>query len=338
MSLCIETKQKTASKFMNHGNLKIFSGTSNIPLAEKICKYLNVPLGQAYHHCFPSNELFTQFKDNVRGADVFLIQGAGPNNANDNLMRLLIMADAAKRASADRITAVLPMSSYIRQDRRTSGRTPLTAKLMFNLIATSGIDRILTVDLHCEQAQGFTDLPMDHLYFDPILKNYIQNKFSNVSPDGVIVMAPDVGAVKRVERIANKLNYTFGFVSKRRKGDEEVELLSLVGDVDKKHVLIVDDMTESAGTIIQAARDCKNKGALTVTCAVTHGCFTKTGIERLNNVNKNGVLIEEFITSNTVDYDKHDLPSFVTTLDISPLLSNAIYKIYNDESVSALFE
>ena len=319
-------------------NLKIFSGTSNLPLAEKICENLNLPIGKVYHHWFPSNELYTQFKENIRGKDVYFVQGAGQGNANDNIMRLLIMADAARRASATRITAVLPMSSYTRQDRKDRSRTPITAKLMFNLIAASGIDRILTVDLHCEQAQGFTDLPMDHLYFEPVLKQYIQNKFSNINSKDIIVMAPDVGAIKRVERIANKLKYTFGFISKLRVGDEHVELESFVGEVTNKHVLIVDDMTESAGTLIQAARACKNKGALSVTTAITHGCFTPTGISRLNELNKNGTIIDEFITSNTVDYDQSVLPNFVTPLDISPLLAQAIYKIHSNESVSALFE
>jgi len=321
-------------------NLKIFSGTSNIPLAEKIAGNLHSKLGDIFHHKFPSGETYCQFKENIRGGDVFLIQGI-TNPANENLMELLVMSDAARRASAERITAVIPYFGYARQDRKDKSRTPLTAKLVLDLIEASGIDRVVTMDLHSPQVGGFTNLPFDHLTFEPVLINYIREKYHSLAlRDNVVLMAPDVGAVKRIEKYATTLKTDFGFISKKRVGDDQVELQSIVGDVKDKNVVIVDDLTESCGTLIQAAKACKQNGAKSVTCAVTHGAFTSTGLLRLFETTS----INELIHSNTIN-NAMDPCSFlaanenltVNQLDVSNLFAKAINSIHNNESVSELF-
>ena len=321
-------------------DLKIFSGTSNTNLAEKISNNLHTKLGDIYHHQFPSGESYCQFRENVRGCDVFLIQSITAP-ANENLMELLVMADAARRASAERITAIIPYFGYARQDRKDKSRVPITAKLVLDLIEASGIDRVVTMDLHSPQVGGFTNLPFDHLTFEPVLSNWIKEKYHYLSlRDCVVLMAPDVGAVKRVEKYATTLGTDFGFISKKRIGDDKVELQSIVGDVKNKHVVIIDDLTESCGTLIQAAKACKQNGATSVTCAVTHGAFTITGINRLAEANS----IDYLIHSNTVDC-KHDsdvlktwkITNCLTQLDVSNLFAKAIYSIHNNESISELF-
>lgn len=318
-------------------NLKLFSGTSNVPLAEKIAENLFTKLGDIYHHRFPSGETYCQFKENIRGSDVFLIQGI-TNPANENLMELLVMADAARRASAERITAVIPYFGYARQDRKDKSRVPISAKLVLDIIETAGIDRVVTMDLHSPQVGGFTNLPFDHLTFEPVLVNYIRSKYHGLAlRDSVVLMAPDVGAVKRIEKYASILKSDFGFISKKRIGDDKVELQSIVGDVKDKHVIIIDDLTESCGTLIQAADACKNNGAKHVTTVVTHGCITETGVNRLENalVNKN---IDEFVYSNTANIAKHTkLADRIVELDVSMVFAKAINNIHNNESVSELF-
>jgi len=318
-------------------NLKLFSGTSNVPLAEKIAENLFTKLGDIYHHRFPSGETYCQFKENIRGSDIFLIQGI-TNPANENLMELLVMADAARRASAERITAVIPYFGYARQDRKDKSRVPISAKLVLDIIETSGIDRVVTMDLHSPQVGGFTNLPFDHLTFEPVLVNYIRSKYhSLVLRDSVVLMAPDVGAVKRIEKYASILKSDFGFISKKRIGDDKVELQSIVGDVKGKHVIIIDDLTESCGTLIQAAEACKKNGATNVVTVITHGCITDTGVNRLENalVNK---IIDEFVCSNTANIAKNTkLASNITELDVSMIFAKAINNIHNNESVSELF-
>jgi len=295
--------------------IKLFSGTSNLPLAQKISQNLNEPLGKIYHHKFPSGETYCQFKENIRGSDVFLIQGI-TNPANENLMELLVMSDAARRASAERITAVIPYFGYARQDRN---------------------DRVVTMDLHSPQVGGFTNLPFDHLTFEPVLSEYFRTKYHSLDfRDNVVLMAPDVGAVKRVEKYADLLKCDFGFISKKRVSDTKVELQNVVGNVKDKHVVIVDDLTESLGTMVQAAKECKKQGAVKVTCSVTHGCLTETGIHRLaESIN----VIDEFIHSNTTNTwgSIGFKPSNVTELDVSNLFAKAIRSINKNESVSELF-
>lgn len=316
-------------------NVKIFSGTSNLPLAAKIALNLETKLGEIYHHKFPSGETYCQFKENIRGCDVFLIQGI-TNPANENLMELLVMADAARRASADRITAVIPYMGYARQDRKDKSRVPITARLVLDLIATSGIDRVVTMDLHSPQVGGFTNLPFDHLTFEPVLVNYIRTKYHSLDlRDNVVLMAPDVGAVKRIEKYSSMLKSDFGFISKKRIGDDKVDLQNIVGNVKDKHVIIIDDLTESLGTMVQAAKECKRQGAVKVTCAVTHGCLTDVGMKRLSEADS----IDEFIHSNTNNIwgNIGFKPSNVTELDVSGLFAKSIRSIHKNESVSELF-
>jgi ribose-phosphate pyrophosphokinase len=323
--------------------LKIFSGTSNPILAERVASGLFTKLGDIYHHKFPSGESYCQYKENIRGCDVFLIQGI-TNPANENLMELLVMADAARRASANRITAVIPYFGYARQDRKDKSRVPISAKLVLDLIEASGINRVLTMDLHSPQTCGFTNLPFDHLTFEPVLFEYINKNFDK---NDLIIMAPDVGAVKRAEKYASLLKCDFGFISKKRLGDEKVEFQNLVGDVDEKNVIIIDDLTESCGTLIQAAKACKNNGTKDVICAVTHGAFTNTGRERLSESMRD--CIDKFVYSNTITdtwsgvvdavstTTKPVRPNELIELDVSPLFSKAINSIHNNESVSELF-
>ena len=326
---------------MSITNFKLFSGTSNLPLANGIAEKLETKLGEIYHHSFPSGETYCQFKENIRGSDVFLIQGIN-KPANDNLMQLLVMADAARRASAERITAVVPYFGYSRQDRKDKSRVPITARLVLDMMQTAGIDRILTMDLHSPQVGGFTNLPFDHITFEPILIEYIKSKYHSLAlRDCVVLMAPDVGAVKRIEKYAGYLNSDFGFISKKRLGDDKVELQNIVGDVRDKHVIIIDDLTESCGTLIQAAEACRKNGASKVICAVTHGGFTDIGMERLSVAMpaKETPLIDEFIHSNSIDtwWSKRYKPENIKSLDVSNLFASAIKNIHLNKSVSELF-
>jgi len=321
----------------NNNQLKIFSGRANIEFTEKICDNSVIKPGMIYHHTFPNKESYCQIKENVRGCDVFLVSCKG-ENTNDSLMELLIMADAAKRASAGRITAVIPYFYYGRSDRKDKSRVPISAKLVLDIIETAGIDRVVTMDLHSPQVGGFTNLPFDHLTFEPVLVNYIRNKYHSLAlRDSVVLMAPDVGAVKRIEKYATILKSDFGFISKKRIGDDKVELQSIVGDVKGKHVIIIDDLTESCGTLIQAADACKNNGATNVTTVVTHGCITETGVNRLENALVNKV-IDEFVYSNTANIAKNTkLADRLVELDVSMVFAKAINNIHNNESVSELF-
>jgi ribose-phosphate pyrophosphokinase len=322
-------------------SLKIFSGTANLPLAQKICADLNIPLGDIYHHTFPSGELYAQFKSNIRGDDVFLIQGMGhQGSANESLMQLLIMADAARRSSAARLTAVMPMCFYTRQDRKEKPRVPISAKLVMDLLQAAGFDRILTMDLHAQQIQGFSNLPFDSLKFQPILINYIKQYIN------MVIVAPDIGAVKRAEEYSKLLNTSLALIVKNRLGDDEVEIQSFVGNVKGKTAIIVDDLAESCGTLLQAAKACKEKGAIKVICAVTHGCFTEVGQDRLigamNTFTMND--IDEFIYSDTVDYKWVSIPNIprippvnLKKLSVSNLFAQAIQNIHENKSISELY-
>jgi ribose-phosphate pyrophosphokinase len=325
--------------------MKIFSNTSDHPFALKICKSLNVPIGQVYHHTFPSGECYSQYKENLRGEDVFLINSLEFGKVNDTLMRLLVMADAARRSSAKRITAVIPMMPYSRQDRKDKSRSPISAKLVMDLLQTAGVNRILTMDLHAQQIQGFTNLPVDCLEFQPILIDHIKEKFHALAlRDSCVVVAPDVGAVKRSEKYAKTLHTGLALIVKTRKGDTEVDIESFVGDVENKHCIIIDDLTESAGTLIQAANACKKRGAKSVTCAVTHFCITETGMNRLSltmphpNM-KDNVDIDEFIHSDTVTYwwNLKYKPAHIQELSVAPLFAKAIQNIHENKSISELF-
>ena len=321
----------------NNTKLKIFTGKNNIELTNKICNHLSINPGEIYHHTFPSGESYCQYKENVRGCDVFLVS-CKAQNTNDSLMELFVMADAAKRASAGRITAVVPFFYYSRQDRKERSRVPISAKLVLDLIQSAGIDRVVTMDLHSPQVGGFTNLPFDHLTFEPVLAKYIRDKYHCLDlRDNVVLMAPDVGAVKRIEKYASILKSDFGFISKRRVGDEAVEMQSIVGDVKDKYVIIIDDLTESCGTLIQAAEACKKNGAISVIAAVTHGCITETGVNRLENALSNKI-INDFVCSNTTNISKNTkLADRIDQLDVSMIFAKAISNIHNNASVSELF-
>lgn len=322
--------------------MKIFSGTANERLAELICKNLGIPIGGIHHKTFASGELYCHFLENIRGCDVFLINPI-TFPANDHLMQLLLMADAARRASAGKITAVIPYFGYGRQDRKDKSRVPISAKLVMDLVNAAGFDRVVTMDLHAAQVGGFTNLPFDHLSFKPSLINAVRELKIEVD----MVVSPDIGAVKRTQEYAKSLKRNMAIIAKERLSDTEVEVTNFIGNVKGKRILIVDDLTESVGTLTEAAKACAEKGATEINVAVTHGCFSTKGIVAL----KEGIesrLFTRFFYSNTVSnkhyengLDEHeesifDHPSMVC-VDVSPVLATAISRIHNNESVSELF-
>ena len=311
---------------MNESRLKIFSGCSNRPLAEGICKAIGVPLGEATVKCFPDGESFVKINENIRGADVYLIQSTCPPS-NHHLMELLIMIDAARRASANRITAVIPFYGYARQDRKDQPRVPITAKLVANLLVAAGANRVLTMDLHSQQIQGFFDIPVDHLYASPVLFDYFKTK---VSTTNLVVCSPDVGGMKMAAAYADLLGAGLGVVAKKRTSATKVEAINLVGDVKDCDVLLVDDITETAGTLTAAAKILRDNGARTVRAAVSHCVLNDIAYERLSSG-----LIDELITTNSVPIETRGLP--ITVLSVSELLGQAIVRINSNESVTNLF-
>jgi len=307
--------------------LKIFSGSANRDLAERICKYVGVPLGQGTVKSFPDGETYVRIEENIRGHDVFIIQPTCPPT-NQHLMELLIMVDAARRASADRITAVIPFFGYARQDRKDQPRVPITAKLVANLLHAAGVSRVLTMDLHAQQVQGFFDIPVDHLYSLPVLIRYLRKRLQDKT---TTVVSPDLGGLKMASAYAEALGANLAIVAKERKSAMETEALYLIGDVEGRDVLLVDDLTETAGTLTSAAELVKKHGALDVCAGVAHAVLVDTAIPRLQKSQ-----ITELVTTNstpvrTVDGFK------ITVLCVSELLGEGIKRIHNDESVSSLF-
>lgn len=305
----------------------LLCGSASKKLGEKIVSS-DIELGEIVHTQFPSGEWHCQIQNNIRGADVFLINSI-TNPANDNLMQLLIMADAARRASAGRITAIMPYYGYSRQDRKDKSRVPISAKLVMDLIKASGFNRVITMDLHAPQIAGFTNLPFDQLSFRPSLLAALKTENRTVD----IVVAPDVGAVKRSEEYALKLDVDLGIISKRRKSTTTVETMHFIGDVDGKRVLIVDDITESCGTLIEAASQCKTHGAKYVYCAITHGCFTEIGKNRIKTAFDNKI-IDHLFVSNTID---QFLGDNISCVDVAPIFATAIHSVHHNESISSLF-
>ena len=310
----------------NGKKLKIFTGNSNKPLAQEICDYLEVPLGDATVTSFPDDESFVRFNENIRGMDVFLVQSTC-SPANHNVMELLIMMDAAKRASAARVTAVLPFFGYSRQDRKDQPRVPITSKLVANLLVAAGANRILTMDLHAQQIQGFFDIPVDHLYASPVFFEELKSR----DVQNMTIFSPDVGGMKMANAYAEVLGCPLGFVAKRRTGASTVEAMNLVGEVEGREILLIDDMTETAGTLIAAAKILKERGAKKVSAIVSHCVLNDTGKERL----RHGIL-DELITTNTVDMDTDELP--IKKLSVAPLLGEAIRRTNTDSSISSLFQ
>lgn len=307
--------------------MKIFSGTSNRPLAESIAKNIGIELGKCTVSSFPDGETFVKIEENVRGEDVYLVQSTCPPT-NHNLMEMFIMIDALKRASASRITAVIPFYGYARQDRKDQPRVPITAKLVANLIVTAGATRVLTMDLHAQQIQGFFDIPVDHLYAAPVIYEYLKKK--NIQ--NLVVVSPDVGGIKMAYAYAQFLETELAIVAKRRKNASEVESMGIIGEIDGHNVLLVDDLTETAGTLTQAAALMRTSGAKQVFACVSHAFLNETGIERLRKSN-----IDELITTDTVLRPAIDGVK-ITTLSVAGLLGEAIKRIHSNSSVTSLFE
>ncbi len=307
--------------------MKIFSGTANKPLAEAICRYLGVPLGKCTVKPFPDGETSVKIEESVRGEDVFVVQPTSPPT-NQNLMELFIMIDALRRASAGRITAVIPYYGYARQDRKDQPRVPITAKLVANLLVASGANRVLTVDLHAQQIVGFFDIPVDHLYAAPVMYDYLRKK--NI--DNLVVVSPDVGGLKMAYAYSMALNAGLAIVAKRRRSPTEVESLGVIGDIQGKNVLIVDDLTETAGTIVTAAELLKKHGANKIYACVSHAVLNDEGFRRLRDS-----CIDELITTDSVLRPAYEGVK-ITTLSIAPLLGEAMKRIHHNLSVSSLFE
>ncbi|MSU62946.1 MAG: ribose-phosphate pyrophosphokinase [Pedosphaera sp.] len=307
--------------------MKLFSGTSNLPLAISIASSIGMELGQCTVSAFPDGETFVKIEENVRGEDVFIVQSTSPPT-NHNLMEMFIMMDALRRASAARITAVLPFYGYARQDRKDQPRVPITAKLVANLLVAAGANRVLTMDLHAQQIQGFFDIPVDHLYAAPVMYEYIKKK----NLKNLVVVSPDVGGLKMAYAYSLVLDADLAIVAKRRKSATEVESVSVIGEIAGKSVLLVDDLTETAGTLTMAASLMKEKGATEVLACVSHAILNDLGIDRLRKSN-----IDELITTDTVLRPKFDGVN-ITTLSVAALLGEAIKRIHNNSSVNSLFE
>lgn len=307
--------------------MKIFSGTSNQPLADAICKSIGIELGKCTVSAFPDGETFVKIEENVRGEDVFLVQSTSPPT-NHNLMEMFIMIDALRRASASRITAVLPFYGYARQDRKDQPRVPITAKLVANLIVAAGANRVLTMDLHAQQIQGFFDIPVDHLYAAPVMYQYLREK----KLKNLVVVSPDVGGIKMAHAYSQVLEAGLAIVAKRRKSATEIESMAVIGEVRGKSVLMVDDLTETAGTLTTAGSLLKSKGARQVLACVSHAILNDLGIKRLRKS-----VIDELITTDTVLRPAINGVK-ITTLSVAGLLGEAIKRIHNNSSVTSLFE
>ncbi|MEA3187878.1 MAG: ribose-phosphate pyrophosphokinae [Chthoniobacter sp.] len=307
--------------------LKIFSGSAHLALAQQIAAFVGVPLGDATVSSFPDGETYVKINENVRGRDVFIVQPTCPPS-NQNLMELLILTDAARRASASRITAVIPFFGYARQDRKDQPRVPITAKLIANLLVAAGVNRVLTVDLHAQQVAGFFDIPVDHLYALPVLIKHWRSKDIR----DLVVVSPDVGGLKMASAYSQALGSGLAIVAKRRDSATETKSLYVIGDVQNKNVVIVDDLTETASTLTRAAAILKEHGALNIYAGVSHAVLSDLAIERLI-----GSEIKELVTTNSVPV-RSSQQCRIEVLSIAGLLGEGIKRIHNDESVSSLFE
>lgn len=314
--------------FEDGKKLKIFTGNANSALAKEICDYLGLPLGEAFVGRFNNGEVQIMIDESVRGKDVFIIQPTS-YPVNDNLMELMVMADALKRASARHITAVVPYYGYARQDRKTRGREPITAKLVANLMQTSGITRLVTIDLHAGQIQGFFDVPVDHLYGASILAKYINEK----NLEDVIVVSPDLGGVTRARDLADRIGAPIAIIEKKRPEPGVAKVMNLIGDVKGKNCIIVDDIVDTAGSLVEGAKALEAFGAKSVMAAVTHAVLTDPASERIANSN-----IKELIVTNTMPLPENCKLDNVTQLSVAPLLGEAIMRIFHEVSVSNLFD
>jgi len=308
--------------------IKVFAGNSNVRLARKVCRQLGLELGDNNVSTFSDGEISVNINETVRGRDVYIIQSVAPPKVNTNLMELLIMIDALKRASAGRITAVVPYYGYARQDRKAKARDPISAKLIANLITGAGADRMLTMDLHAPQIQGYFDIPVDHLIGVPILTEY----FSRKELENLVLVSPDLGSVTRTRNFAERLGVPLAIIDKRRPKANEVEVMNVIGDIEGKNVLLVDDMIDTAGTITSGANALKELGAKRVFACCTHGVFSGPAFERIENS-----VIEELVTLDTIYNPKISNIDKITSLSVAPIFAEAIKRIYSNESISVLF-
>src|SRR6202795_85442 len=308
-------------------DLKLFSGNANRSLAEEIAQYLRIPLSDAEVTRFSDGEVFVKVNENVRGADVFVVQPTCPP-VNDTLMELLIMIDAFKRASARRITAVLPYYGYARQDRKAQPRVPITARLVADLLEAAGVDRVLALDLHAGQIQGFFNIPVDHLFAAPVIIDYLGKKDLK---DPVIV-SPDAGGVERARAIAKRLHAGLAIIDKRREGPNIAVVMYLIGDVAGKEAVVIDDMIDTAGTLIQAVGALEREGAKRILACGVHPVLSGPAIERIK-----ASPLEEVVVTNSIPVSSDKLAARVTVLSVAPLLGEAIRRIHDEESVSTLF-
>jgi ribose-phosphate pyrophosphokinase len=304
---------------------KVFAGTANLEFAKQVAKNLSLPVSDAQVRTFSDGEISVQISENVRGKDVFVIQSTC-SPANNNLMELLILTDALKRSSASSITAVIPYFGYARQDRKAAPRVPITAKLVADIIQTAGVDRVVTIDLHAGQIQGFFNIPVDNLYGSLVFHDYITNKnFKNL-----IIASPDIGGVARARSFAKKLNVDMVIVDKRREKAGESEVMNIIGDVDGKNIVLVDDMIDTAGTIVKAAEALKQKGALSVMACCTHAVLSGAAYEKIKSD-----ALDELVITDTIPL-KQESPK-IKILSVAPLFAEVIRRVYHNESVNGLF-
>jgi ribose-phosphate pyrophosphokinase len=307
--------------------LKIVSGTANLPLAESIAQYCGVGLTECEVSRFADGEVKVQINENVRGSDLFIIQPTNP--PAENLLELLIMLDASRRASAKRITAVIPYYGYARQDRKDQPRVAITAKLIANLITQAGANRIITMDLHASQLQGFFDLPHDHLYASQIFYDFFRAK----GVDNIVAVSGDVGSIKMARAFAKKLKCGLAIIDKRRPNDNQAEVMNIIGDVEGKNVVLRDDLVDTGGTLVQGAEALKQHGALDIYACVTHGVLSGNACERIQDS-----AISETVVTDTIYRSQSKLPPKFTVLSTAEMFGEAIRRIWHEESVSKLFD
>ena len=311
-----------------HGkDIKIFACNSNIPLAEKIAAQLGLPLTKCEVGTFSDGEITVSIGESVRGSDVFIVQSTC-TPVNNNLMELLIMIDAMKRASAGRITAVMPYFGYARQDRKSKSRDPISAKLVADLITAAGADRVLTMDLHAAQIQGFFNIPLDHLEGMPILSQYIERK----ELEDLVIVSPDLGSVNRARKIANRLDVPIAIIDKRRPKPNVSEIMNIIGDIKDKNLLIIDDIIDTAGTLCNAANALKERGAKSVRACATHGILSGPAVDRIRDS-----ALDELILLDTIPLAAEKKLSKIKVESVAPIFAQAIQRIYADQSVSTLF-
>jgi ribose-phosphate pyrophosphokinase len=309
-------------------NMVVFSGNSNLSLAREICSHLGITLGKANVQTFSDGEVMVEIEENVRGLDVFVIQSTCPP-VNNNLMELLIIIDALKRASAGRITAVMPYYGYARQDRKVAPRVPITAKLVADLITVAGANRVLTIDLHAGQIQGFFNIPVDNLFVAAVVLDYLDKRFK----DNLVIVSPDAGGVERARAIAKRLTASIAIIDKRRTEPNEAKIMNIIGDIEGKTALLLDDMVDTASTLTQAATALAQKGAHKVVACCVHPVLSGKAVEKINNSP-----LEEVVVTNTIPLKKEaDSCSKIKVLTVAPLLGEAIKRIHNNDSVSSLF-